>query len=78
MAIFYNNGCFLPFLIIFNLFFGRLFFSLRLWLAIEGVLIIFFIILSYLSGKRIMKSFQKRNNVIDIEGEVIEDKEKLK
>ena len=78
MTVFYNSGCLLPFLVIFNLFFGRLFFSLRVWLAVEGVLIIFFIVNAYIFSKRIINSVKKRDNVIDVEGEVIKDREKLK
>jgi hypothetical protein len=77
MAVFYNSGCLLPFLIIFNLFFGRLFFSLRVWLAVEGILIILFMINSYIFSRRIINSVKKGDNVIDVEGEVIKDREKL-
>ncbi len=39
-----SSGCFLPFLIVFNLFFGRFIFnSIRLWLGIEAILILMFI-----------------------------------
>jgi len=40
-----NSGCLLPTLIIFNLFFGRLIFgSPRLWLGVELILILLFIL----------------------------------
>jgi hypothetical protein len=80
MTVFYNNGCLLPFLIILNLFFGRLFFSFRVWAAIEGILLVLFVISSYIFSQRIIKSMRSkgRGNVIDIEGEVIKDREKLK
>lgn len=78
MTFFYNSGCLLPFLIIFNLFFGRVFFSLRVWLAVEGILIILFVVNAYIFSKRIINSVKKRDNVIDVEGEVIQDKMKLK
>lgn len=78
MTVFYSSGCFLPFLIIFNLIFGRLFFDTRHWLAIEGILIIIFIIHVCIFGKRIINSVKRKDNVIDVEGEVIKDREKLK
>ena len=78
MAVFYNSGCFLPLLIIFNLFFGRIFFSLRTWLAVEGALVAIFMVSSYIFGKRIINSAKRRDNVIDVEGEVVKDREKLK
>lgn len=78
MTLFYNSGCLLPFLVIFNLFFGRIFFSFRAWVAVEGILIIIFLANSYIFSKRIMNSVRKKDNVIDVEGEVIKDQEKLK
>lgn len=79
MTLFYNSGCLLPFLIIFNLFFGRMFFSPRIWLAVEGVLIILFLINSYIFSRRIINSVKRKDkgNVIDVEGEVIKDRDKL-
>jgi|EPASupsiteSAE347_1022098.scaffolds.fasta_scaffold03047_4 hypothetical protein len=66
------SGCFLPFLIIFNLLFGKLFFKTSLWLAIEGVLLLLFLINSYLSLRRMHTSanHNRRRDVIDIEGRV--------
>ncbi len=78
MTFFYNSGCLLPFLIIFNLFFGRLFFSYRVWLVVGGVLVVLFLINSYIFSKRIINSVKKRDNIIDVEGEVIKDNKKLK
>lgn len=78
MAVFYNSGCLLPFLIILNLFFGRLFFSFRTWLAVGGVLIILFLVNSYIFSRRIINSVRRKDNVIDVEGEVIQDRDKLK
>lgn len=80
MTVFYNSGCLLPFLIIFNLFFGRLFFKLKVWLCVEGVLIVLFMISSYVFSRRIMDNLRRksRGNVIDVEGEVIKERDKLK
>ena len=77
MTLFYKGGCFLPFLIIFNLIFGLLFFPVRTWLAIEGILIILFMFYSYIFSRRILNSIKGKDNVIDVEGEVVEDKKKL-
>jgi len=80
MTVFYNSGCFLPFLIIFNLFFGRLFFSFKVWLAIEGILVGLFVISAYIFSRRIIKNMKEksRGNVIDVEAEVVNEREKLK
>ena len=78
MTLFYKGGCFLPFLIIFNLIFGLLFFPVRTWLAIEGILILLFVVFSYFFSKRILNSVKRNDNVIDVEGEVVEDSKKLK
>jgi len=80
MALLYRGGCLLPFLIIFNLFFGRLFFSPKAWLITEGVLILVFFVYSYILSRKLMagvKSAGRRGDVIDVEGEVVSDKEKL-
>jgi hypothetical protein len=49
-------------------------------LAIEGILVGIFVVSSYLFSQRIMKSMRMkgRDNVIDVEGEVIKEKERLK
>ncbi|MFH0856025.1 MAG: hypothetical protein V1869_05945 [Candidatus Omnitrophota bacterium] len=66
------SGCLLPSLIVFNLLFGRLFFGTGLWLAIEGVLLLLFIINSYIGLWRIHSSVRaKRKDVIDVEGKVV-------
>ncbi len=78
MTLLYNSGCWLPFLVIVNLFFGRLFFSFRTWLTVEGILVILFLINSYIFSRRIINSVKRRDNVIDVEGEVINDRDKLK
>lgn len=67
-------GCLLPFLIFLNLFLGWIFFKPLPWLLIEAVLILIFMINSFILARKIPSSFSKRNDVIDTEGEVIEDK----
>jgi len=67
------SGCLLPFLIVFNLLFGKLFFKTSLWLAIEGGLLLLFLINSYLGLRRIHSPggrHSRRRDVIDVEGTV--------
>ena len=86
-------GCLLPMLIIFNLFFGKLIFSsTRLWLGIEGVLILIFIINLNIMVRKIGRNFRSATQgfafegqsrkqpeeVIDIQGDVVEDKKELR
>lgn len=66
------SGCLLPFLIVANLLFGKLFFKTGAWLAIEGILLLLFIINSYIGLRHIHSSGRsKRKNVIDVEGKVV-------
>jgi len=72
-----SSGCLLPLLILINLFFGWMFFKPATWLLIEGILILLFILNSYILIRRV-SSFTKRSNVVDVEGEVVEERQKLK
>jgi hypothetical protein len=77
-----QSGCLLPTLIMLNLFFGKLIFnSNRLWLSVEGVLIFLFVINIYVFTRKISEQFKPksrtRGKVIDVEGEVIQEKHKL-
>ncbi|OQB09746.1 MAG: hypothetical protein BWY16_00927 [Candidatus Omnitrophica bacterium ADurb.Bin205] len=77
MSFLYRGGCFLPFLIIFNLFFGWLFFGVRVWLAIGLGLSLVFVIYSYLLSRRISFGINKpasKGNIIDVEAEVLPEK----
>lgn len=66
------GGCLLPFLIVFNLLFGKLFFKTSQWLIIEGVLLLLFLINSFVGLRHIHSSGRaKRKDVIDVEGKVI-------
>lgn len=74
MTLFYRGGCLLPFLLIFNLFFGWIFFSVRAWVLIEILLIIALVIYSYILSRKIISRVNnagKRDNAIDVEGKVI-------
>jgi len=71
-----RSGCLLPTLIIFNLLFGWLFFKVRYWLLIEGILLLFFAINGYITMRRIISAStfsSKHHNAVDVEGKVVED-----
>jgi len=73
---FSQTGCLLPILIIFNLFFGLIFFRPVLWLSIEVILILLFMLNSFILTRKIISS-NKRKDAIDVEGEVIEERKRL-
>lgn len=75
---FSGSGCLLPALIFFNLFFGWIFLKPLHWLIIEAILILFFIINGYIITRKIFSSSPKGDDVIDVKGEVVEDRHKLK
>ena len=75
-------------LIIFNLFFGKLIFnSTRLWLGVECILLLLFIIKIHAFTRKISEQIRSadhgpvsrygRGKVIDVKGEVVEEKQKL-
>lgn len=72
-------GCLLPLLIILNLFFGWMFLKPVLWLGIEIILAVIFLLnLFLLSGaiKRIFSNSPKyRKDTIDVKGEVVDGDE---
>jgi hypothetical protein len=81
-------GCLLPVLIILNLFFGKFIFnSTRLWLGVEGILILLFFIKIHAFTRKISGQFssedrdnqnhQPQGKVVDIQGQVVEEREKL-
>ena len=74
-----RSGCFLPMLIMLNLFFGRLIFdSTRLWLGVEGILVLLFIIKIHTFARKISEQLRpetrRRGKVIDVHGEVVKEK----
>lgn len=75
---FSQSGCLLPLLILSNLFFGWMFLKPLTWLAVEGILIIMFLINSYILTRKLSSTSQKRKDFIDVEGEVIEERRKIK
>ena len=66
-------GCLLPMLFLFNLFFGWMFFKPGAWLTIEGAIILLFMINSLILVKKVSSFTKKGSNIIDVEGEVIEE-----
>ena len=67
-------GCLLPALILLNLLFGWIFFKPVTWVCIGGILILLFIINSYIFVRRIAALSSKQGKIIDIEGEVVKEK----
>lgn len=82
-----GSGCLLPLLIILNLFFGKLIFKdTGLWLGVGVGLVLIFLLRIKLMFSRASKLFSTQSqdakyrppdNVIDIQGEEIDDKQKL-
>jgi len=75
-----RSGCLLPFLIVFNLFFGWLFLKPLHWLIAEFILIVLFALNGYLLTRKIIKTADDNklfpgSDVIDVEGKV-EDHER--
>jgi hypothetical protein len=70
-------GCFLPALIFLNLFFGWMFLKASVWLMLEGVLILLFILNSYFLIHKV-KKWSSPGSVIDVQGEVVDEKRALK
>lgn len=76
-----SSGCLLPFLIIFNLLFGKLIFnSTSLWLGIEAILILIFMIKIKIMARKASRYFshKRQGKVVDIQGQVVEEEQKLK
>ena len=67
----------MPFLIILNLFLGRLFFNFKAWLIVEGALILIFLVYYYILSRKIISGINnagRKGNVIDVEGEVVSER----
>jgi len=73
-----RTGCLLPFLIIFNLFFGWIFFRPLVWIATEALILLLFSLNLIILKKKIFSSQGRRDDVIDVEGEILQDRGKLK
>lgn len=73
-----STGCLLPFLVFFNLFFGWLFLKPVVWLFVEAFLILLLALNSFMVTRRILSARGKDDRVVDVEGEVIDEKKQLK
>lgn len=77
VVFFSRTGCFLPLLIILNLFFGWMVFKPLEWLAVGGVLVLLFILNSMVVARSVFSHDSFRNSaVIDVEGQVLEGDKK--
>ena len=71
---FSGSGCLLPALIIFNLSLGWILLKPKLWLLTEAILILLFMVNTYVIRRKIISSFSKKHDdAIDVKGEVVED-----
>lgn len=84
-----SSGCLLPFLIIFNLLFGRFIFdSALVWLGVGILLILMFMLKIRMFARKISRKFTDfsqesqsygpKGKIIDVQGQVIEEDKKLK
>ena len=74
VVLFGNIGCFLPFLIIFNLFFGWIFLRPAIWLGLEAVLLLILLLSLHIFSKSIRSSMRADSgHIIDVEAEVLKD-----
>lgn len=74
MTLFYRGGCLLPFLLIFNLFFGWIFFNIRTWLLVELILMALLFLYGFILSRKIfskVNSPAQRDDAIDVEGKVL-------
>lgn len=72
---FSGNGCLLPLLAIFNLLFGWIFLKPKEWLIIEAILLLLFIINSYIIARKIVSSTtaKRRDDAIDVKAEILQE-----
>ena len=75
---FAQTGCLLPALIMGNLFFGWMFFPFLKWVAIEAVLIAFFILTSVLAARKFVSTYRRYEkdalkDAIDVEAHVVHE-----
>jgi len=59
-------------MIILNLFFGLIFFKPALWLLVGAILVLLFMVNSYIMVRRVISPSSKKSRIIDIEAKVIE------
>jgi hypothetical protein len=73
MIINLQAGCLFPSLILINFFFGWIFLDIKIWLLSEAILVLLFLLNCYVLIRKVRK-FSRGNNVIDVEGEVVQEK----
>jgi len=74
MRLFFRGGCFLPLLVIFNFFFGWIFFGFRAWVIMGILLIVVSLAYSYILSRKIVSESDRqarRKDAIDVEGKVL-------
>jgi len=64
-------GCFLPSLIIFNLFFGWIFLSPLHWFGLGAILILLLALNTLLLFRKVPVKHSSNRNIIDVESKVI-------
>jgi uncharacterized membrane protein len=78
IVFFSRTGCLLPLLIIFNLLFGWIFLRPLCWLFLEIVLVLLFMVNSYILTRRIILASSRRGDGIDVEAKVLEERRESK
>jgi hypothetical protein len=68
----------LPALIFLNFFFGWIFLRPLYWLLSELILILLFVLNSYIIARKISPFSSGRDDAIDVKAEVIEEKKELR
>ncbi len=67
-------GCLLPGLLLFNFVFGWLFLKPLIWIAVELVLLLLFMVNSVVTARKVMSVVSsKDDSVIDVEAQVVDD-----
>ncbi|MFA5355998.1 MAG: hypothetical protein WC301_01120 [Candidatus Omnitrophota bacterium] len=72
-----GSGCMLPFLMIFNLFFGWIFLRPAHWLIVESILVLFFVVNGLIMTRRVISAPGEEDDVIDVEAKVVDEKRKI-
>ncbi|MFA5115314.1 MAG: hypothetical protein WC469_04535 [Candidatus Omnitrophota bacterium] len=74
------SGCLIPLLLVLNSLFGWILLSFKYWLLSEAVLLLLLVFNSFIFTRRAFSGSrqQRRSDVIDVEGEVVDGKEEPK
>jgi len=71
----HKDRCLLPIFIILNLFFGWIFLKPLPWLLAEAILIIVFMLNSFMISSKFSSHYSRQDNIIDVEGRALEENE---